>query len=233
MLNSNHSDEKRDSMEVNNGMIKKSVPIQMGVTEKVPEEPTTQELPRKSRKTLMAVLLIVIVAVACFGVVIWWYSQKPSPTQSQGFNTYSKYGFTFEYPKSMSITERGMLESTATSSSGMVIGELSNGEYEMVLAGWLSTVTAPDLEDSLTGGLEGMETEGTTVVEGQRVNSTTSGHTMMYQYFTATIEGETLNGIWGVWYCDTNDRFYQLGLMYSEQNMLPKFQQYLDSFTCH
>lgn len=136
-------------------------------------------------------------------------------------------------PKGMSISEQGVLESTATSSSGLVLGELSNDEDELITVGWLTTVSAPDLEISLTAAFEGMEAEGVDVDKGQLVTSTKAGHTMKYQYFTMTSEGETFYGIWGVWYCDTNDRFYQLGFMYSEQDVLSKYQQYLDSFVCH
>ena len=204
------------------------------------------EVPKRPRKTLIAILLIVIVGVAAVSVFAWWYTQKAPeeeegpPTPSPEFNWYSKYsfwyskyGFTFLYPEGMSISEQGMLESTATSSSGIVSGELSNDEYELITVGWLTTVSAPDLEISLNAGFEAMEAEGTDVDKGQLVTSTKAGHTMKYQYFTATAEGETMYGIFGVWYCDTNDRFYELILAYSEQDVLSKFQQYLDSFICH
>ena len=192
------------------------------------------EVPKRSRKTLTAVLLVAVVAVASVSVFIWWFTQEgeePPPTPPE-FSTYSKYDFSFEYPKGMSMSEEGLLESTATHSSGMVIGELED-EYEAVFVGWLTMISAPDLEVSLNAGFESMEAEGLDVDKGQLVASTKAGHTMKYQYFTATVEGEIMYGIWGVWYCDTNDRFYQLGLMYSEQDVLPKFQQYLDSFVCH
>ena len=78
-----------------------------------------------------------------------------------------------------------------------------------------------------------MEDEGVVVDEGQRVNSTKTGHVMMYQYFTATIKGKTLHGIFGVWYCDVNKRFYELMVMYSEQDVLQIYDQYLGSFICH
>jgi len=194
-------------------------------------------VPKRPRKILIAILLVVIVGVAAVSVFVWWYTQKGEEEEAPpGYRSYSKYGFTFQYPKGMSISEEGMLESTATSSSGIVLGELSNDEDEVITVGWLSAVIAPDLEDlkdSLNAGFENMEAEGTPVDIGQLVTSAKAGHTMIYQYFNATIEGETYYGIGGVWYCDTNDRFYMLFLMYSEQDPLPKFQQYLDAFICH
>ena len=198
--------------------------------------PQIPEVPKRPRKTLMVILLVAIVGVTSVGAFIWWSGQKGEeapPTSSPLFNTYSKYGFTFEYPKGMSITEKGMLESTATNSSGMVLGELKNGKSEEIMAGWISTVTAPDLEAGMEGGFTGMKNTGATVDKGQIVYSTKSGHTMIYQYFNATVEGETWYGISSGWYCDTNDRFYMLLTMSSEQDVLPKFQQYLGSFICH
>jgi len=188
-------------------------------------------VPKRPRKILIAILLVVIVAVSVF---VWWYTQKEEAPP--GYRSYSKYDFTFLYPKGMSISEEGMLESTATSGSGMVIGELSNDEDEEITVGWLSSVKAPDLEDlkdALITGFENMEAEGTPVDIGLLVTSAKAGHTMIYQYFIATFEGETHYGIGGIWYCDTNDRFYMLWLIYSEQDPLPKYQQYLDAFICH
>lgn len=202
-------------------------------TGEVPEVAEIPEVPKRPRKTLIAILLITIVGVTTVSVFMWWYIQKGEEAPTPGFNKYSKYGLSFEYPKGMSISEQGMLESTATSSSGIVLGELSNYEDELITVGWLTIVSPPDLEVSMSAGFEGMEAEGVDVDKGQLVTSTKAGHTMKYQYFTATAEGETFYGIFGVWYCGTSDRFYELILMYSEQDVLSTFQQYLDSFVCH
>ena len=150
------------------------------------------------------------------------------------YNTYSKYGFSFEYPKGMSISEHGILESTATSGSGFVAGELSNDKQEYVRIGWVTMVQFDlELGPLFDVYLEDMEADlGVDVDKGQLVTSTKSGHEMIYQCFTAATEGETY-GILGGWYCDTNDRFYTLTSLYSEQDVLSKFQQYLDSFVCH
>ena len=150
------------------------------------------------------------------------------------YNTYSKYGFSFEYPKGMSISEHGILESTATSGSGKVMGELYTDDVEeVVVVVWLTTVQVPNLEISLNDEFEYLEAEGYDVDRGQLVTGTKAGHEMKYQYFTAIAEGETVYGIIGFWYCDTNNRLYELCFLYTESSTLPKFQQYLDSFVCH
>lgn len=186
-------------------------------------------MPRRQRKTLVAILLIL--AVAAVAVFTWWYTQR-APER------YSKYGFSFEYPKGMLISELGHLENTtATSSSGILLGELSNDELELIKVGWLSTESAPDLEISLNDSFLSLEAEGLEVDRGQLVNSTkVNGHEMIYQYFDGTIaEALTFHGISGVWYCDINNKNYDFVVMYSgsEQDVLSKFQQYIASFICH
>lgn len=209
----------------------------------VPEPPK-----RKTRIGIVAAILAVVIVVAVVGsaglYMLGFSQQKPAPTSQvtpKEHETYSRYGFTFEYPKSMSFSEQGLLESTATDGSGMVLGILENGDIEIVMIGWITMVMEPDLEGALAGALEGVKTDGVTDVSiGQLVTSAKAGYTLRYQYFNITVEDttifgfavshKTLYGIWGVWYNDTSDRFYQLGFLFSEQDVLPKFQQYLDSF---
>ena len=198
------------------------------------------EVPKRPRKTLIAILLIVIVGVAAVSVFAWWYTQKAPeeeegpPTPSPEYNTYSKYGFSFEYPKGMSINEVGAAEHVATNTSGGIVGELIDDKQELVNIVWVRTVLEPPhVEIIIDAGFESMEAKGIDVEKGQLVTSTKSGHEMLYQYFTATSEGGTLYGIFGAWYCGTSERYYELILFYSEQDVLSKYQQYLDSFVCH
>ena len=132
----------------------------------------------------------------------------------------------------MTLSEQGMFDSSATSSSGIILGELSlNGEIEEITVGWISSTTAPDL--NLEDGFTGMESRGAIIDRGQFVESIKSEHRMIYQYFNATGGGETLHGIAAVWYCDILDKYYMFLIMQSEQDVLPKFQRYIDSFICH
>jgi len=200
----------------------------------------------KSRKTmLVALLLIAVIIVAVVGVFLWQSSQTgedmlaptptASPTSSPVSNTYSKYGITFQYPEGMELTEKGMLESTATDSSGMVLGEINKGnldKYELLGVAWLTSVTPLDLKISLNGGLDGMKTDEITAVnKGEIVSSQKDGDEMLYAPYSLEASGQTMYGICGVWYNDSTDRLLQLNLMSGHQNMLPEFQQYLDSIS--
>ncbi len=212
--------------------------------------PQVLEAPKRPRRKILieAVLLIALVGVACMVGFAWWLSpkdeQEPSASSPTGFNTFSKYGLSFEYPKGMSISESEIYESTATNSSGWVLGELINDEYEEVRVGWFSPLELLDtdfpvtsvkvnLTVTLISEFRRLEANGFDVDPGQLVNSTIAGHTIMYEYFNATKEGVVWYCISGVWYCDITTRMFPLIVYYSEQDVLPKFQQYLDSFICH
>ena len=163
----------------------------------------------------------------------------------EGTKTYSKYGFSFEYPATFSVTEMGLLESEANDNSGMVQVGVENGEIEIFQVTWGVTVIEPDeLEDRLVGGLEGgfeaFETEeGVESVErGELVESTQAGHLMFYQCYVATftVEGKVY-GVINCFYCDENSKFFSLMTMDSTISTTPDaledFQSYLDSFVCH
>jgi hypothetical protein len=162
-------------------------------------------------------------------------SQQGEETHSSEFSTYSKFGFTFEYPTGMSLHEEGTLESTATNDSGRVTGELRNDEYEAVGVGWLTALTTTDIEDlkeAVNAGLASMEAVNP-IDRGQLVTSEKAGDVMIYQYFNSTVGGESRYGVFGCWNCESSDRLYQLIVMSSEENVLQIYERYLDSFTCH
>lgn len=191
-------------------------------------------MPEKSRKTLAAILLIVAVAIAATVIgFTWWNAQN---TGEENATHYSKYGFSFEHPKDMSISEQGLLEDTANSNSGRVLGDLRNSEIELIKIDWITNASAPSLEVLLNQSYEDLKAEGLNISKGQLVNSTVSGHEMKYQFFTATAYDITFHGISSVWHCDTNanKRSYEFVFMQTAtQDALPKFQLYINSFVCH
>jgi len=166
--------------------------------------------------------------------------EAPTPTE---FKTYSKYGFSFEYPKGYSIAEWGLLQSEATDNSGIV--QALKGDYELYQVTWLGMVedtweVAGDLQTSLEdsfGGIEQTEVVAS-LDKGELVETTKAGHQMLYQYYTVTYtEGGKGYGIVGVFYCNKSEKFFQLATIHSAisatQDILEDFQRYLDSFVCH
>jgi hypothetical protein len=178
------------------------------------------------------------------------YTITANFTQSQ-FKTYSKYGFSFEYPETFSaIMEMGVLESEANDISGMVQVWVENEEVELFQVGWLTVL--PDeiesgpgglegnLKDSLEGGFAVLESseEIASVEKGELVEATKAGHLIFYQYYTtASTEGDKMYGVASCFYCDESLKLFSLltinNTTSTEEDGLGDFQNYLDSFVCH
>ena len=198
-----------------------------------------------SKKKLAAIIVVCVIAITGIGAIC---SPTPTPTQ---FNTYSKYGFSFEYPKTFTVTEMGFLESEANDTSGLVqVGVEENEDIEYFQVGWIKIM--PDVIETGPGGLEGTlkgfledgfagfeSDEGVASLDkGELVESTKAGHLMFYQYYTATsTEGDKVYGIANCFYCDESLKVFSLMTMNdtisADEDVLEDFQNYLDSFICH
>lgn len=145
--------------------------------------------------------------------------------------TYSNFGFSFKYPKGMTLSETGMFDVRATDTSGVIIGEL---EDQVLGVTWMRMATEPPLlESTLAGGLEGMEAEGVTVVKGEKGETTVNGHKVVYQFYSVSAEDGQYYGVFSAWYCDVSERIYALMTMSKESEAFPLFEDYLGSFVCH
>ena len=161
-------------------------------------------------------------------------------TTRQGYKTYSKYGFSFEYPRGYSITEMGGFESEATDASGMV--QAFKGDYEGYQVVWLAMIESMwelggDLQTLLEDSFVGIEYTAR-VDRGELVETTKVGHPILYQYYTLTYtDGSHSFGVVASFYCDRIERVFLLITMHSviwqKQDILEDFQRYLDSFVCH
>lgn len=189
-----------------------------------------------TRKIIMAGMLVLVSTslIAVSGCAT-------EETTREGYKTYSRYGFSFEYPQSSLLFEEGLLESAASETSGLVYAGVENGEAKYIFAGWLKTQESlVDLEDSVESTLQGME-EDEEVVSFERgglVETTKAGHRMLYRYYAVNfIEGDKASGIFGVWYCDKVQNLYMLYTLNttisSNQDVLADYQSYLDYFVGH
>lgn len=159
------------------------------------------------------------------------------------FKTFSKYGFSFEYPRGCSIAEYGVLQSEANDVSGIV--QATKGLYDAYQVVWVAASqslweASGDLQQSIEDGFSGMEeTEGIAHLDkGKLVEITKAGHETLYQYYIVTsTEGDKSCGVAGVFYCDKSEKVFSLMTAHpaisSEQDILEDFQRYLDSFVCH
>lgn len=169
-------------------------------------------------------------------------AETDSPASAE-FKTYSKYGFSFEYPRSYSISEYGLLESEASDNTGMV--QAARGDEDLYQVAWISMIESTweiggDMQMMLEDGFWGIEhAEGVVGLDrGELAETTHAGHPMLYQFFsiTATEIGKVY-GIQAIFYCDRSERVFQLFTMHtnisSDQGILEDFQCFADSLVCH
>jgi CubicO group peptidase (beta-lactamase class C family) len=152
--------------------------------------------------------------------------------------TYSKYGFSFDYPSGMTITENGIREESASENSG-VVQFRSEIPFELINVIWYTSEEAPDLEAFLDELFGIMESGGTEVNNrSPLVTSVKAGHKMVYQPVNITDQGFLITGIVGSWYCDEADQiytFYYMSLpeIATQEDLQREFQIHLDSLVCH
>lgn len=163
----------------------------------------------------------------------------PSPTPSD-FTTFSKYGFSFQYHKSLSITEQGIFENEATERSGMVfVGieeDLFGVAWQEMEPSMLEVVGLEMIIDGSYMGL-GLAGEDVQIERGEQAETTHAGHRVLYEDFAATTEGDGVNGILGAFYCDKSQRLFTMTMLSpairAKEDLLEDFMTYLDSFVCH
>ena len=158
----------------------------------------------RNKKKILGIIAGCVVGIT-IGVFIAAWPSTPTPTQ---FNTYSKYGFSFDYPEAFSVEEIGSLGSENNDNSGLVQFLVENGETELCEVGW--TAMTPDEIESCEGGLEGclegqigivfvvFETAANytgigSFEKGELLESTKAGHLMFYQYFGFNMTGGGVN----------------------------------------
>jgi hypothetical protein len=183
-----------------------------------------------------AVVAIVVVGIIAAVLILSGGKEKPV---TPGYERYSKFGFSFEYPEGMTLSEEGALTTSATDYAGIVTGELGHGDnFEVFSVVWLAMTPAPDnLEEDMETFFKRAHNNDN-AVKGKMVETTKAGHRMIrFNYtFTIPVEGIEGYGTDGAWYCDIDNKFYILSLSFTTTKALdptPIFLRYLDSFVCH
>lgn len=150
--------------------------------------------------------------------------------------TYSNYGLSFEYPEEMIVTNKGVLNDAADDESGLILleNELKN---KIVVVSWAYTDQPPSLDGVLKETAEEIKyIEGITdILKGDVVETTKSGHRMIYMPIMYKSYGGDVFGLYGVWYCTDSERMYYLSVETFENTDTTSllFQRYLDSIVCH
>ena len=192
---------------------------------------------RLHMKKLILIGALILVSTALISII----GCAAQEVEREEYKTYSKYGFSFEYPKSFLAFEEGFLESEANDTSGIVTVGVVNHEYRSVDVCWVEDEEqSVGLETGLDAGFDGMGEDKAVLnyERGELVETTKEGHEILYQYYTETHSdlGQVC-GIAGIWYCDESQRYYVLMTMNntisSKEDVLADYLDYLDSFVCH
>lgn len=194
---------------------------------------------RLSRKVLIAIILIAVIAGATGFAYVYTQTNLLRPSSAathplSGYNTYSNYGFSFQYPKTWTISEHGLFDNTADSNSGLVTAQSSTSQNDLVLVGWNHSVNTIDPSTVLTPAINGFQkgSGGTSLVMGQQgTTTTTAGYSVLYQPFSITVSGTHINAVWSAWYSTHGQRLYQMSVVTSGQDAMSPFSTYLSSFT--
>src|SRR6266480_1494596 len=109
----------------------------------IPPSPpiTSEEEAKPSRRVLIAILLVAVIAGGTGFAYVYTQTNLLRPSSPAathplaGYNTYSNYGFSFQYPKTWTITERGLLDRTADSTTGLVLAQTTTRQGDLLMVG--------------------------------------------------------------------------------------------------
>lgn len=202
------------------------------------------------KMSIMAMLILVSIAplslIGCGGdTETSTASNMPARPE---MSTFSKYGFSFEYPEDLLVWQGGLLEDNANENSGTVQVTPEEEGFPLFAVSWVKTWQW-GLEGGLEAGFAGIDNwEGIeSVQKGELVETAKSGqrmlyqegHLMLYQYYIATTKTQIVYGIVAAFYCDDTQRAFGLVTMQStttplfSQEVLDNFKDYVDYFACH
>jgi CubicO group peptidase (beta-lactamase class C family) len=175
-------------------------------------------------------LIVGVIIVLTFTATIY-YLNAPK------YDTYSRFGFSFEYPEGMEFSEEGIGGvRIATVSAGIVQGTLIHDENpEIIGVVWIPFETKPELEDILDLAFSQLGEGNQVESRGTMVSTQKDNHDMLRQDFTMNDEGSLISGIAGIWYNPTAKRIYLtfymvLPNLVSEQGLLKRFERLTSSF---
>ena len=152
--------------------------------------------------------------------------------------TYSKYGFSFDYPSGMTFEEYGIWwNGSASEASGIVQALDALLPYGFGVI-WDSAESPQKPEAYLEEFYDVLESFGNDVEnKGSLMSSSKDGHGMVYQFFHLIQRGTDYSGVIGSWSCDVSDRTYIFFHFDQESttqhDLFTEFQRLLDSLACH
>lgn len=148
-------------------------------------------------------------------------------------NTFTGYGFSFEYPEGWIVSLYGLFESEPTELSGAVVANSQDAE-SVVAVSWFSIISVPDLEGTIDDAIDGMISESPGIELGERVTIVVGeyGAEHYQKYQSGTLSGYEL--LFSAWYCDVSDNVFLVMLVEPEPaDMFATLSTLMESFECH
>jgi CubicO group peptidase (beta-lactamase class C family) len=155
-----------------------------------------------------------------------------------GSQTYTKHGFTFEYPSTYTLVEAPIPGRDAISdASGTIQVNSLSFPSEIVSILWETTEIGLSAKAYLAGYLDYVSQEsGLAITPGASAEAWKDDHRLAIQFFDATADSLELAAVTGAWVCDETDRIfvvtYATGMDPSPEDLMAGFQRYLDAFVC-
>lgn len=165
-------------------------------------------------------------------------TSTPTPKPAKGYETYSKYGFSFthfQYSTGMETTEEGVDDAFANDDSGLVKVEYREyPEQESIWVMWFAKSSEPSrdfLVDVLETTIAGRDPF---VPTGAILETTISGHHVIMQKTIYEHETWPVYGVVALWYCDVTSRMFIVTYNQGDESgFATDYMQYLESFVCH
>jgi len=174
------------------------------------------------------VLVVIIAAIAAMAY--------PSLNPVE-YETYSRFGLSFEYPEGMEIWEQGMGGTgIATITAGIIQGDLvTNNIPEIIGAIWFPYESQPPLEDILDMAFTQLGEGNIVENRGALVSTSKDGYEMLRQIFVMSEGGPHIAGVAGTWYDTVAERVYltfylTLPTIAPSGELVRRFNRFVSSF---
>jgi hypothetical protein len=176
--------------------------------------------------TLLAILLVPVMACGS--------GTSTTATPTPEYATHSSYGFSFQYPDTMSIFEDVSIGLQAGESHGEIQG-IGLTEKTIFAVGWEHSESSNSAPPEPMIILVRHVFEAAGYIERSDIIETVKrGHQALYVPFSVEQENETRFLVSGAWFCDQQERTYKILVQSeSEQVALDLFNTIFHSFVCH
>jgi len=167
-------------------------------------------------------IVVVIVFIATIGGVYWIWSRP-------NYITYSKFGFSLEYPRGMSVTERQLGDIPFSEIAGEVFFRSDDSTFAVQ---WITyehslMVNASEYLDRF---VESFNNQFDELEVGERMTTSISNCMVQYQGFLGTTQDGSLKAIVGTWDFTAQNRLYALMYIYETFDENDEFFICLNSF---